>query len=505
VLNQIKNNDPSIETINFWFGYEYNQHTRSKKTYATTVDWDKEQCCFVDNSHLTCVEISIRIKDHSKKSRNATTKDRDNIRFFARALARNRSIREIHFDVNDWLNRDESIIGDMFKILSPMFGRIHKFRIINTILDDSSVQKLKMAIESCGKSELKEINIVDNSITNEQSVIIIDAINGHCNKLKTIEWDSGEGLFGTSQAFLSLANLVSNPSSVLEILDFGRYYSEGWEDDMTGSDGTIAFATALANNSTLKVINVGLCPKVFIPSEWQIAFSILRQNSIEELHLRQQQIGVEGMNSIVQGLSSNTSLKILDLRYCEGITSNGWIELSNAIKSNHALPLERLLISASVMNDDDVATSIVSILDGNNFIYELFLDGVWDVRDEVLIELSNALANNNTLTDLDIGYINRVFERRIIDDKSAGIKALSRILCDQSSIDATFRSNHTLTRVYLRVESEILLEDFDGLPTLWRPTTIQDHYPSRLTNMLQLNRNDNKFEVSRQKTLLCSL
>jgi len=349
-LNQIKNNDPSIETIGFCFGYEYNYSTRSKdRSYETTVDWEKEQCCFV------CVEITIRIEDNGKKSRNATSKDRENIRFFAKALARNRSIREITFDVRDWLNvkkkklnRDEFIIGDMFEILSPIFGRLHKFRIIDTILDDSSIQKLKMAIESCGKSELKEINIVDNGITNEQSVIIIDAINGHCNKLKTIEWDSGYGLFGTSQAFLSLANLVGNPSSVLEVLDFGRCYSEGWEDDMTGSDGTIAFATALANNSTLRVINVGLCPKVFIPSEWQIAFSILRQNSIEELHLRQQQIGVEGMNSIVQGLSSNTSLKILDLRYCGGITSNGWIELSNAIKSNHALPLERLLISASI-------------------------------------------------------------------------------------------------------------------------------------------------------------
>jgi len=155
------------------------------------------------------------------------------------------------------------------------------------------------------------------------------------------------------------------------------------------------------------------------------------------------------------------------------------------------------------MNDDDVATSITSILDGNKYISELTLVGEWDIRDEVLIELANALANNNTLTDLDIGYINRVFERRIIEDKSAGIKALSRILCDRSSIDATFRSNHTLTRVYLRVRSEILLEDFDGLPTLWRPTTIQDHYPSHLTNMLQLNRNDNKFEVSRQKILRC--
>ena len=70
-------------------------------------------------------------------------------------------------------------------------------------------------------------------------------------------------------------------------------------------------------------------------------------------------------------------------------------------------------------------------------------------------------------------------------------------------MNATFRSNHTLTRVYLRVESETLLEDFDGLPTFWRPTTIQDHYPSHLTNMLQLNRNDNKFEVSRQKILRC--
>ena len=179
VLRRIKKNDPSITYMSFDF--TYSDGFGLPHYFATSVDWGKEQWSFFENSHLACVTIDNK----TKKSKNATAKDRENIRSFARALARNRSIKEIMFDVSDYLG-DECIIGDIFKLLSPMFGRLHKFEMINTDLDDNSVQKLKMAIESCGQSELQEIELSCNHTTNAQAGTIIDAINGHCNNLKKL-------------------------------------------------------------------------------------------------------------------------------------------------------------------------------------------------------------------------------------------------------------------------------------------------------------------------------
>jgi len=193
------------------------------------------------------------------------------------------------------------------------------------------------------------------------------------------------------------------------------------------------------------------------------------------------------MNGIAQGLTNNTSLKELNLNQCGGVTSDGWASLSDAIKNNPALPLEGLHLSNSALRGE-AAISIASILIDNKSLKELTLGGNWELQDEVLIELSNALANNKSLTMLYLGGIHITTERRIKEDESAGVKALSRILCNCSTIDATFRSNHTLQIVSIHV--------------------VNDHYrsavlPTPLADMLQLNTNDNKFEVSRQKILRC--
>lgn len=491
VLRRIKKNDPSITCMQFDFTYSEGFVGQERHYFATTVDWDKEQWSFFENSHLTSITIDIYIRDNENKSKNAKAKDRENLCSFARAIARNRSVREIRFDVSDSLG-DECIIGDIFTNLSPMLGRLHRIELVNTDLDDNSIQKLKDALEACGQSELQEFYLACNYTANEQAGIIIDAINGHCNKLKKLVWgsDNGEGLFDGSNGFLALTNLVSNPSSALEELDFSQddHYNIDLDDSMAGeNDATLPFSTAIGNSSTLKVINFGGWDNFFTTSEWQTVSSILRHNSIEELSFREQLIGIEGMNGITQGLTSNTSLKELDLGNCGGVTSACWASLSDAIKNNPALPLERLYISASIMRGE-VTTSITSILINNKSLKELTLSGQLHRCDEVLIELSNALANNKSLTTLYLGSTDGATARRFKDDQSAGLKVLSRILCNSSSIGSTFRSNHTLAHVSSRVPDD----DYRSVVL-----------PSHLADMLQLNRNDNKFDVSRQKILRC--
>lgn len=485
VLQRIKQNDPKITYMEFVFLYGHGSHVRDR--FVTSVDWDTEQWSFFENSHLLSITIDICLLDNTKnKSRNATPKDLDNVRSFTKALARNRSIKNIR------LVGDPSIIGDIFTNVSPMFGRLHGLQLINTTFTNDSIQKLKMAIESSGQSELQEIELSCNHTTNAQAGTIIDAINGHCNNLKKLVWgsDNGEGLFQGSDGFLALANLVGNPSSVLEVLDLGNDDSyTRWDDSMPEFGGKLAFATAIANNSTLKVINFGGWSNSFTTSEWQTVLSILRHNSIEEIYLYGQQIGVEGMNAIALGLSNNTSLKKLDLSDCGGVTFACLASLSDEIQNNRASALETLDISSHITRRE-LTTSITRILIDNTSLKELSLCGQWDTRDDIIIELANVLENNDTLKVLNLGTLSSGIRQHHIDeDQSFGFKALTRILCNRSSVDATFMSNHTLQTVSVYIQHGHVYQSAV--------------LPSHLTDMLTLNENSNKFEVSRQKILQC--
>ena len=253
--------------------------------------------------------------------------------------------------------------------------------------------------------------------------------------------------------------------------------------------GKLAFATAIANNSTLKVINFGGWSNSFTTSEWQTVLSILRHNSIEEIYLYGQQIGVEGMNAIALGLSNNTSLKKLDLGDCGGVTFACLASLSDEIQNNRASALETLDISSHITRRE-LTTSITRILIDNTSLKELSLCGQWDTRDDIIIELANVLENNDTLKVLNLGTLSSGIRQHHIDkDQSFGFKALTRILCNRSSVDATFMSNHTLQIVSVYIQHRHVYQSAV--------------LPSHLKDMLQLNGNDNKFEVSRQKILQC--
>ena len=85
------------------------------------------------------------------------------------------------------------------------------------------------------------------------------------------------------------------------------------------------------------------------------------------------------------------------------------------------------------------------------------------------------LANNSTLTALHIGGDE-------INDSSWA--ALSHALCDETSIENTYSSNHTLHT----------LEKFDD--------DVRAEIPDNLSALLRLNKNQDKSSVCRQKILI---
>ena len=155
-------------------------------------------------------------------------------------------------------------------------------------------------------------------------------------------------------------------------------------------------------------------------------------------------------------LGSLGSLKSLHLGCCGSITSQGWHTLSTLLQ-NHNCTLTKLDIYGNTHIDD-----------------------------EAVLHFANALVNNTTLTVLNLDDNMRITER--------GWTALSNMLCDKSSIGATYSSNHTLRQ--LADEDEYELEWEEGVVMF---------IPSDLLSLLHLNMIMSKTEVARLKILFAHM
>ncbi len=98
--------------------------------------------------------------------------------------------------------------------------------------------------------------------------------------------------------------------------------------------------------------------------------------------------------------------------------------------------------------------------------------GIDNIDDEVALLFANALSDNNTMETLWLtGRNHHITER--------GWAALSGLLCNKSSPNGLFSSNHSLKGLFY---AERCL-------------------PSDIVSSLQMNANSNKFQVARQKIL----
>lgn len=129
--------------------------------------------------------------------------------------------------------------------------------------------------------------------------------------------------------------------------------------------------------------------------------------NVQTLGLGQNSIEDEGMEAMMPALAKSSNLRVLNLTGNTSITIKGFGALSSVLESPTS-NLKKLVLTDNRMCD------------------------------EVLKMLASALVNNNTLKWLQL---NRN------DITGEGWLALSQILCNTSSINATYLSNHTLVGV----------------------------------------------------------
>ena len=201
---------------------------------------------------------------------------------------------------------------------------------------------------------------------------------------------------------------------------------------------------SLLRNASLQILTLG--QNEFGDNEVDIFAKGIGQ--LHELSLGGNNIGDRGMEVLTNALLSNTRLRYLNLSFSHDrkTTAKGWKSLSTL--------LERPDSNLEVL-----------VLQYNR------------IDDEVALNFAKALTNNCSLKRLNIKacYV-----------KSKGWEAFQKLLCDSTSIDSTFLSNHTL-------ES---LDDWVG----WR-SSYTSKLPATLTSCLEANREADKVRVAKMKVL----
>jgi len=353
----------------------------------------------IDNSTLECLNLED------------TTITKDGMLLLAKALRMNpqSALREIDISGSS-LKDDEDTAQVMANALACIPGL--KTINVNTLTpfidiiqrpnaslenfymynDDRSGADLGSSLGSAlaNNTTLKTISLQQGRFSTESANVLGESLYSN-NTLKYLDLGCTEAI-----DWGPIFPALSNPESSLEVL---RLQEAGVKDDDLS-----LLATAVATNSLKELYLDG--NDMISKDGWLDFFSRLQSNTLEKLVLNHNNIDDQVVSSIVSALRSKCpSLKKLELE-CYDITLVGWMALSNLLTCP-TLNLGYLVIGGCRSRDDD----------------------------EILITFANALENNTSL---------KVLHMPTSSITKRGWGALSNVLCNKTTIDATSSSNHTL-------------------------------------------------------------
>lgn len=226
-----------------------------------------------------------------------------------------------------------------------------------------------------------------------------------CKSLKHINIDIDDALYSFR---INVGQIMSVIESLgkLPLLETVEIQSMIIEPYYMGSarQECVALSTLLQNSSGIRTL---MLANNEIRNDGVEALSKgISTSQLHKLSLRVNHIGDSGVEVLVVALRINNTLRYLDLS-------------NNYIKSKGLLALSTLLEHP----------------DSN--LEELVLDRM-TIGDDGALNFAKALKNNHSLKRLTVGTQH---QHKI---KAKGWNAFETLLCDRSSVDATFLSNHTL-------------------------------------------------------------
>jgi hypothetical protein len=208
---------------------------------------------------------------------------------------------------------------------------------------------------------------------------------------------------------------LRRPESVIRELDLGGC--------TITDDGAVVLAAALLENTSVKKLTMSNTRSIS-SSGWIVCLNMLLNSStLEDINLSKTNVDDEGALLLARLLGNGGTLRSLDVRECDSITISGWRAIASVLPS---LTLEKLSLGGLGC----VGTMLTEHADRR----EITAD------DDLIMSFANALTRNTSLTFLNLDFNVSVL----------GANALAKALCDKSSIDNTFASNHTLEYVIAR-------------------------------------------------------
>ena len=254
--------------------------------------------------------------------------------------------------------------------------------------------------------------------------------------------------------------------------------------ELLGGEMFTMLGSFFRNNHNLTEINISACEfgdegvRLFA-----LAIGSSTHSSLKDLCLRNNNIAEEGMAEIITALSAHPKLECVDFRE-NHLQKNGCVALSNLLQVS-ATKLKSLYLSTTQINDEGVE-ALVPALANCSHLKNLDImnnpsitTGGWqsfatileapksnlkhlyiarnNVDDEVVATFASLLTSNHKLQVLDMNNNPSI--------TAVGWEALPTLLCDPSSVNATFLSNHALQYIAedTNTNANAILEPLLGL------------------------------------------
>ena len=300
------------------------------------------------------------------------------------------------------------------------------------------------------------INLSDNKI-DDVGLIQLGRVIKESATLKVLDLSSNET--ATSHGWSRILSDVCIHNSALVRLSL---YSTDIDNDCL-----VTLASWMTNNSRLKYLDLASNEQVSLDG-WLAFFGVLHDTNsgLETLDISNNQISL-------------SSAPFMDVQEGFGIIVKTLQLVSTMVNSLGSLrSMKKLDLSSSLVSlpSWNWAGSLANILHNQSCDLESLSLTHNDIEDEGVISFSAALANNNSLRELKLnGSIS------VISDLGWG--ALTKALCDMSSIEATYTSNHTLHCVSS--------EDDDD----------DDDMPYSLEELLYINKYNTTSKAAREKII----
>jgi len=543
-FERLKKHDPTIAnlviTLNCYDDWGFNK-----------IDWKKDGNCISDNIHLKKLTI-FYLRDKSQyilgqEGHNLPT--RQQLQDFFSCIHRNRSIKEICINqirINNQFSWD---------LIHGLHGHpsITRLQIYHVDSRDIGLEQLRKAL-SHPQSKLTGLRLIC-SLEDGGLGVVCDALLG--STLKSLCLNGNHKI--TSAGWRALSTVIKHPNcklvklnlsctqidddgvnllgnalrgSSLKVLDLELHRSissAGWQTllnqlsqtsivelNLSQSKIDDVGIALLANIETVKSLRLS-CNYSITRSGWRSFFNSLQRKGTQlvKLDISHNRIGNESIAALGSLLGSMSTLKTLLMSHMlysridggmeDSVTSQGWVSFFNSLQDSN-LDLVKLYIDGNTIDDEGIRllTRVVSgmnsfkmlVLNDNRLVSstgwqalsaylqshfvleELHLDEN-RINDDTVVAFTNSLVLNTTLKSLYLYQNPDDGDDDLITNR--GWEAVSTLLCNKVSILDTYTSNHTLHK---------LGYDHDEM-----------NLPHVLESYLELNKNNDKVEVARQKII----